>query len=193
MGSYYRHTKSEKVQVPYSFQCEHCGKDSGLLQASIVGTEATESSNFKTLKPEQEKKLRQRAHENLVHKLKGVHKDAGEKIFATEFYDLCPYCHQPQSWAVSGLKKKMFENPLVCLGVGAVFSVIAVLCYYFGNVEYITLPMAAGIFALGVVAAAGCLAWNVAKINMKSKKTATGMHNFPTIDWSAVQNLLNEQ
>ena len=194
MGSYYRHTRSEKAEVPYSFQCEHCGKDSGLLRATIQGPEATDNSNFKTLSPDREEKLRKRAHENLVQRIKEVHGDAVEKkIFSTDFHDQCPHCFEPQSWAVSGLKKKMFENPIVCLAVGAVFAVIAVLAHYFSDMEYVTLPMAAGIFGLGVAAAAGCLAWNVVKINSKTKKTATGMRNLPVIDWSAVQGLLDEQ
>ncbi len=193
MGSYYRHTRSEKAEVPYSFQCEHCGKDSGLLRATIQGTEATDNSNFKTLNPDREEKLCKRAHENLVHRIKEVHGDAVEKkIFATDFHDQCPHCFEPQSWAVSGLKKKMFDNPIVCLAVGAIFAVIAVLAHYFSDMEYVTLPLAAGIFGLGVVAAAGCLAWNVVKINSKTKKTATGMRNLPVIDWTAVQGLLDE-
>lgn len=193
MGSYYRHTRSEKAEVPYSFQCEHCGKDSGILHAVIVGTEATENSNFKTLKPERDKKLCQRAHENLVHKLKEVRKDTEEKIYAKEFLDKCPSCQEPQSWAVAGLKKKMFENPIVCLCVGAVIAVIAVLAHYFTDMEYMTLTAAAGIFGAGVIAAAACLVWNVVKLNSKTKKTASGNRNLPTIDWSAVQNLLDEQ
>lgn len=192
MGSYYKHKRSEKIEVPYSFQCEHCGKDSGPLKAVLIGMEATDNSNFKTLSPDREEKLCKRAHDNLVQKVKETHKDAQEKIFATEFRDQCPSCHQPQSWAVSGLKKKMFENPLVCLGVGAIFAVIAVIGHYFTDEEYMTLTLAAGIFGVGVIAAAACLIWNVVKINMKTRKTATGMHNFPVIDWSGVQNLLNE-
>ena len=151
MGSYYRHTRSEKAEVPYSFQCEHCGKDTGPMRAVIVGPEATDNSNFKTLNPDREQKLCKRAHDNLVNELKSLHKNATEKnIISTKFNDQCPNCHQPQSWAVSGLKNKMFENPLVCLGVGTVFSVIAVLAHFFAdNMEYVTLPMAAGIFWIG--------------------------------------------
>ncbi len=193
MGSYYQHTRSEKAEVPYSFQCEHCGKHSGSMRAVITGPEATDNSNFKTLNAEREEKLRRRAHENLVQAMKEIHKDAVEKnIFSTDFRDQCPYCSQPQSWAVSGLKKKMFENPIVCLGVGAIISLIAVLCHYFTDMEYVTLSVAAGIFAIGVAAAIVCLVWNVAKINMKTKKTASGVRNLPVIDWSAVKELLNE-
>lgn len=193
MGSYYRHTRSEKAEVPYSFQCEQCGKSSGPLRAVITGTEATDNSNFKTLSPDREEKLRKRAHENLVREIKDVHKDAVENhIFSTDFHDQCPYCHQPQSWAVSGLKRNMFQNPIVCLCVGAIFGVIGVLGHYFTDMEYMTLSAAAGIFAVGVVAAAGCLVWNIIKINQKTKKTASGMRNTPVIDWNPVQSLLNE-
>lgn len=193
MGTYYRHTRSEKAEVTYSFQCEHCGKNSGSLRAVINGPEATDNSNFKTLNPDRENKLCKRAHENLVRELKEIHNDAVEKkIFSTNFRDNCPYCSQPQSWAVSGLKKKMFENPIVCLGVAAVISLIAVVGHYFTDMEYLTLSLAAGIFAVGVAVAAVCLIWNVVRINVKCKKTASGARNLPVIDWSEVKNLLNE-
>lgn len=194
MGSYYRHTKSEKTEVPYSFQCEHCGKDSGNLQAVINGTQASYNSNFKTLSPERDEKLRREAHGYLVRDLKRVYKDVVEKqVYPMEFRDQCPFCHQPQSWAVSGLKKKMFENPIVCLCVGAIFAVIAVVAHYFGDMEYMPLTVAAGIFGVGVAAAAGCLVWNLVKINSKIKKTASGAKRLPVIDWGPVQYLLNEQ
>lgn len=193
MGTYYRHTRSEKAEVPYSFQCEHCGKNSGALRAVINGPEAEDNSNFKTLNEEREEKLCRRAHENLVREMKSIHKDAVEKkIFSTDFIDKCPHCSQPQSWAVSGLKKKMFENPIVCLGVGAVISLLAVLCHYFTDMEYVTLPLAAGIFAVSVAAAVVCLLWNMAKISAKTKKTSSGAKNLPVIEWGAVQGLLNE-
>lgn len=194
MGTYYRHTRTEKAEVPYSFQCEHCGKESGLLTAAIVGPEATYNSNFKTLSPDREDKLCREAHGNLVRKMKEIHKDVVEKkIFSTDFNDQCPFCHQPQSWAVSGLKKKMYENPSVCLGVGTIIALIAVACHYVGDMEYMTLSVAAGIFGVGAVAALGCLVWNVIKIQQKTKKTASGVQRFPVIEWDAVQSLLNEQ
>jgi len=194
MGTYYQHTRSEKAEVPYSFQCEHCGKDSGILRAVINGPEATDNSNFKTLNEERTEKLCIRAHENLVREVKDIRRDAVEKrIFSTVFGDQCPFCRQPQSWAVSGLKKKMFENPIVCLGVGTTVSLIAVAGHYFADMEYVTLSLAAAIFALGAAAALVSLLWNMAKINSKSKKTASGVRNLPMIDWSAVQSLLDEQ
>lgn len=193
MGTYYRHTRSEKAEVTYSFQCEHCGKNSGSLRAVINGPEASDNSNFKTLNPEREAKLCKRAHEYLVRELKEIHNDAVEKkIFSTDFHDKCPYCSQPQSWAVSGLKKKMFENPIVCLCVAAIISLMAVAVHYFTDMEYVTLPLAAGIFAVGAAAALVCLIWNMAKISAKTKKTASGAGNLPVIEWSEVNNLLNE-
>lgn len=194
MGAYYQHTRVEKANVPYSFRCEHCGKDSGPQEAVITGPEARENSNFKTLNPTQEEKLCKRAHENLVREIKGIYKDTVENnIFSTDFHDKCPHCNQPQSWALSVLKKKRFENPAVCLGVGTIISLIIVLGYYFSIADYFTLSMAAVVFAFGVAAAIVCLLWNMIKIGIKGKKTASGMQNLPVIDWSPVQNLLNEQ
>ena len=194
MGTYYRHTRTERAEVPYSFQCEHCGQESGLLRAVIVGPDATYNSNFKTLSPDREEKLSKEAHGKLVQKMKETHKDAVEnKIFSKDFNDQCPFCHQPQSWAVSGMRKKMYENPSVCLGVGTFIALIAVVCHYVGDMEYMTLSVAAGIFAVGAAAALGSLVWNVIKLQQKIKKTASGVQRLPVIDWDAVQNLLNEQ
>lgn len=180
--------------MPYSFQCEQCGKESGPLTAVIIGPEATYNSNFKTLSPDREEKLCREAHGKLVRKMQEVHKDAVEnKVFSLDFKDQCPFCQQPQSWAVSGLKKKMFGNSVVCLVLGGFIALIALVCHYSGDMEYVTIPMAAGIFGVSVVAALGCLLWNVIKIQQKTKKTASGPQHFPVIEWDAVGSLLKEQ
>lgn len=193
MSSYYRHTRTEKVEVPYTFQCEHCSKDSGSMWAVVQGT-AQENSNFKTLNEERDKKLCERAHKDLVINVKNIHKNVVEKqIYPTGFNDECPHCHQPQSWAVSGLKAKLFENPIVALCVGAIFSIIGVAVHYLSDEQDIPLSLAAGIMVVAVVAALGMLIWNLIKIQSKTKKTSSGTQkNVPVIDWTAVQNLLNE-
>lgn len=194
MGTYYRHMRTEKAEVPYSFQCEHCGKESGPLTAVIIGPEATYNSSFKTLSPDREEKLCKEAHGKLVRRLQETHKNAVEKkIFSVDFKDQCPFCQQPQSWAVSGLKKKMYENPGACLGVGTIIALIALACHYYGDMEYVTIPMAIGIFAAGAAAALGCLVWNLVKIQNKTKKATAGVQHFPVIEWNAVRNMLNEQ
>lgn len=193
MKTYYRHTRNETAEVPYSFRCEHCGKDSGPLLAVIKGSDAIEETNYKALNDKQEEKLCRRAHENLVRDMKIIHQDAVEKqIFSTYFSDQCPQCQQPQSWALGGMKKKMFENASVCVGVGIVAGVIALVGHYFTDLEYMTLSMAIGAFGLGVAAAVLCLVWNTIKIVIKGKKTSSGMQNLPVIDWNAVKGLLNE-
>ena len=189
---YYKHTRMEKVEVPYSFQCERCGKESGLLRAVIAGPKVAYNSNFETLKPEREEMLFREAHSKLVRKMKETHRDAVEnRIFSKDFNDQCPFCYQSQSWAVPFLKKKMYKEPKVCLIVGTFIAMLAVMCYYDVNVG--SLSVAAGIFAAGAVAALGCLVWNVIKIQLKIKKTASDAQRFPVIDWEVVRSLLNEQ
>lgn len=191
--SYYRHTRTEQAEVPYTFRCEHCSKDSGSMWAVVLGT-AEEKSNFKTINEEHERKLCERAHKNLVHKVKELHKNVEEKkIYSTEFKDACPHCHQPQSWAVSGLKSKLFENPIVALCVGGFFGLVAVLGHYFSDMEYLTLPVAAGIVGIGAVVALLLLIWNLIQLGIKTKKTSSGaQRNLPVINWAAVQSLLDE-
>lgn len=193
MSSYYRHTRTETVEVPYSFRCEHCSKDSGSMWAVVTG-EAETKSNFRTINDEQEKNLRLRAHKNLVLNVKALHENVTVKnIFPTVFKDACPHCHQPQSWAVSGLKDKMFENPIVALCVGGFFGLIAALGHYFTDMEYLTLPLAGGIFAVGAAVALVLLIWNMIMLAAKKKKTSSGAQkNLPVINWAAVQNLLDE-
>ena len=193
MSTYYKHTRTEQVEVPYSFRCEHCSKESGSMWAVVTG-EATTNSNFKTINDEQEKKLRERTHKNLVAKTKELHKDVTEKnIYPSDFKDVCPHCHQPQSWAVSGMKNKLFENLIVALCVGGFFALIAVLGHYFSDMEYLTLPLAGGIFALGAAVAVLLLIWNLVQLGVKTKKTSSGTQkNLPVINWEAVSSLLNE-
>lgn len=193
--TYYKHKRVQSIQVPYSFQCENCKQSSGVLQANIAGEEATLNSNFKTLSDEKSAKLERQAHQNLVNKLKEAHKDAAEKgIYSTEFKDECPHCHKPQSWAVSGLKKKRFDTPIVIFLVGVVIFVVALIAHYLSDTRDVPLSIAFVILGAGAVCAVISLIWNSIKINKKIKATsANGTQNVPDIEWNAVQDLLNEE
>ncbi|MDE6639228.1 MAG: hypothetical protein K2K63_01710 [Acetatifactor sp.] len=191
MGSYYVHTRTESVDLKYSYRCEQCGQESGPRKVTVTG-EAEERNYRKQLNDAEEDKVREKAHKNLVKKMKEIHQSVTEKqIIPTDFPDECPHCHKPQSWAVAGLKKKMFENPIVCVCVGIFFSLAALLIR--DDVDYLTTPVIIGIAAAGVVAGLGCLLWNIIKINSKVNKTSTGMQGgLPVIDWESVQYLLDE-
>lgn len=190
MGTYYRHRKSESINVPYSFKCEQCMKDSGPLSATIVGMEAEINSNYRELEYNKQQKLNEMAHKNLVRDAKEAYKNATEKqIFVKAFKDECPYCHKPQSWAVSGLKNDMFGNSIVSLIVGLI---VAAGCYFFSGVDN-AMQIAIAAFGISVVVAVILLVVNIAKVSSKKKKTANvTQRNVPVIEWSAIQNILNE-
>lgn len=180
MSTYYRHKKTESIDVPYSFKCEQCMQDSGPLKATIKGMEAEVNSNSGTLNANNQQKLNNKAHVNLVNAVRAAHYNATEKQM-----DECPHCHKPQSWAVSGLKDDMFGTPAVCFFVGLIF---AVGCYFY-NHSYLNIALVIG--GIGLAAAVVTLLWNIVKISSKKKKTANVMQrNVPVIEWSAVQNLL---
>lgn len=191
MGTYYKHTKIERVDVPYSFRCEQCMQDSGPLRATIAGTEAVLNTNFKGLNDKQQQKLDEMAHRNLVWAVQDAYKNTTEKqIFDKAFKDECPLCHKPQSWAVSGLKNDMFTNSIVSLIVGLI---VAAGCYFFAGVDNAH-QIAFGLFGVSVVVAVICFLINLAKVNKKKKQTsAVTQRNVPVIEWGAVQNLLNEK
>lgn len=190
MGTYYRHKKTETFDVPYSFRCEQCGKDSGTLKATISGMEAEINSNFKQLDDKKQQKLNETAHTYLVREVREVYQNVTEKqIYSTAFKDECPYCHKPQSWAVSGAKNEMFGTPIVCVILGII---IGAGCYFFAEVDNsLTIALAAaGIcFAL----AAGSLVFNIIKIGKKQRQVSGSTHrNVPVIEWDGVKNLLSE-
>lgn len=189
MGSYYKHKRTESIDVPYSFCCEQCMKDSGPLTATI-SAQAELNSNFKNLNEKKQEKLREMAHANLVHEVKQAHSNAEEKqIYSKAFKDECPHCHKPQSWAVGAMKNDMFSVPTVILIVAAIF---AAGCYFFSGVDN-SLQIALGVAVIGVVAALAALAVNMVKIGSKKKKTSTAIQqNAPVIEWRAVQHLLDE-
>ncbi len=191
MGTYYRHKKTETIDVPYSFKCEQCMKDSGPLKATIKGMEAEINSNYRDLEYNKQQKLNEMAHKNLVSEVKGAYKNATEKnIFSKAFKDECPHCHKPQSWAVSGIKDDMFGNSIVSLIVGLI---VAAGCYFFSGVEN-AMTIAIAAFGISVVVAVVFLVVNIAKLNGKKKQTANvTQRNVPVIEWSAVQNLLDEK
>ena len=170
MGTYYRHRKTETIDVPYSFRCEQCMKDSGALTATILGMEAEINSNYKQLEAKKQKILDEHAHQNLVRAAKEAYTNATEKqIYSKAFKDECPHCHKPQSWAVSGIKDELFTNPIVSALVGII----------------------AGI---GIAVGAVFLILNVVKMQNKKKQTASATQkNKPVIEWTAIQHILNEQ
>ncbi len=191
MSSYYKHTKTESVDVPYSFCCEQCMKDSGPLKATVSGVEATVNSNFKTLNEKQQKKLNELAHTYLVKEVKETYRNVTEKqIYSKSFKDECPHCHKPQSWAVSGLKDGMFITPIAFVVVGLI---LGAGCYFFTEVAnrmMIALILGGICFAL----AAGSLLLSIIKIQQKKKQTASvTQKNVPVIDWGAVKYILLEE
>lgn len=193
--TYFEHRRSKDTWVPYNFQCENCMKNSGNLQAHIIGDEATCNSNNGQLNAAREEQLEKRAYTNLVLKVKEAYKDATEKdIYCTEFIDECPYCHKSQSWGVSGLKKKRFDTPIVIVLVGIILFAVTLALHYLADSMDVPLPVAFGLLGASVVVALISLTWNTIKINMKIKETSTNAtKNVPNIDWSKVQEILNEK
>lgn len=188
MGTYYKHKRTESVDVPYSFRCEQCMQDSGPLTATI-SAQAELNSNFKNLNEKKQEKLRETAHENLVREVREAHKNAEEKqIYCKAFKDECPHCHKPQSWAISGAKNDMFNTPIVCVILGII---IGAGCYFFSGVENaMTIALAA--FGICCVIALAVLVHNMIKISGKKKQTSTAIQqNTPVIEWRAVQNILD--
>ena len=192
--TYYKHKRVEDVSISYSFKCESCMKDSGELKAHIVGEEATYNSNFNTISDERADKLEQEAHKNLVKKVKEIYKDANEKeIYCTEFKDECPHCHKSQSWGVSGLIKKRFDNPKVIIVLGIFLAIIALMGHYVSTTEEIPLWVTFAILGGAIIGAVLSFIWNTIKINKKIEETSANENkNIPKIDWKKVQDLLNE-
>lgn len=188
MSTYYKHKRTERVDVPYSFQCEQCMKESGLQAATITGAEAMQTSYSGTLSEGANQKLMDKAHANLVKRLSQVYKDASQKqVISTDFKDTCPHCGQPQSWGIGGMKKHIFNTAFAFLIIGAM---VCVICYL-GELSMTVVYGAAGIT---IIAALASILWNVIKISIKVKKTsASAQKNLPVIHWEAVQHLLNEK
>lgn len=188
MGTYYKHKKTETIKVPYSFRCEQCMKDSGSLQATIYGMQAEMNSNFKNLDDKKQQKLEDMAHKNLVKAVKEAYKDATEKqIYSKAFKDECPHCNQPQSWAVSGIKKECYSTPIACLIVGVI---LGIGCYFSQN----NLALALAAVGICLILAICSFIFNSIKIANKQRKTSDSLQkNLPVIEWNAVQDILNEQ
>ena len=99
-------------------------KESGTLQATIVGDQAEVNSSFRNLSESNQERLDNLAHKYLVQAVKKAHTNATEKqIFVKAFKDECPHCHKPQSWAVSNAKKEMFTWPVVIVIAGIIAGV----------------------------------------------------------------------
>ena len=189
MGSYYKHTAAQSVKIPYSFRCEQCHQDSGLLDAVITGSSSL-NTHSKVLSDREQVKLTPAARAALIRELQSVYRNATQKqVYAAAFCDECPHCHQPQSWAIAQMKGDQFTGPITAL-------VVALICslgtYFFSDTQ--SIPLSLGIFAAGVVVGGVLLARNRTKISTKQKAASTAMeHERPTIHWEAVQDLLDEK
>ena len=86
MGSYYKHTQTQSIKVPYSFRCEQCLRDSGMLEAVITGS-ANLNTHSKVLLDREQAKLSQLAHAALVREVQSVHREATQKqVYAAAFH-----------------------------------------------------------------------------------------------------------
>ncbi len=193
MGAYYEHTRTESVKLPYSFRCEQCMSDSGILNATITGS-AVKDTIIKELSQKDEEKLRRRAHEDLVRTLKKLQENTAQKqVFPTIFSDECPHCHKPQSWGVSGTKEGWYVGPLFFLICGIIVAAVSLMGKEPWEINYENIPLAVGIAAVGAAAGVISLIWNIYKINKKKKIANTAAQkNLPVIQWESVQHLLNE-
>ncbi|MCI8543185.1 hypothetical protein [Acetatifactor aquisgranensis] len=196
MSSYYKHTRTESAKVPYSFRCEQCTKDSGVRQATITGNEAVHNSISRSLSQKEETKLQEEAFQKLKNSLQEAYENAEKKhIYHAAFNDTCPHCGKPQSWAVSNLKNKLFENSIVSILVGLIFSV--------GSYFYIKsepgrfeeswqLGVPIGIMGVAVAIAVIFFVINMVKMSSKQKKTAdVTQKNLPDIQWDAVEGMID--
>lgn len=193
VDSYYKHTRTESVKLPYSFRCEQCMNDSGPRVVTVTGSAYETSRLSKELSDKKEQKLRRDAHKDLVRTLKNMQKDALEKQrIDTIFGDECPHCHKHQSWGISGMKREMFIMPISFIIFGLFMGGCGLVAKLDGDKD-ITTPIIVGMVAAGVIAAIISLIWNIIKINQKTPKIDTGVQkNLPVIEWGAVQYLLDE-
>lgn len=192
MGSYYEHKRTESVKLPYSFKCEHCMNDSGLMWATVTGS-GTKDSHFKEVSEKSEEKMRKAAHKDLVRVIKRLQKDIVQKQEYTEIFTYeCPHCGKPQSWGISIVKAEMFAGPLVFFLFGIFMGVGAFFTQEKGDSWRI--PVSVGLMAAGAIAAVVFLAWNINKVNKEKKIMDMAVQkNLPVIQWEAVQYLLDEQ
>lgn len=190
MASYYSHKATHSKEIPYSFRCEHCGKNSGTLLATIKGNEAEQRSSSNVLSDVQSGKLNQSAHDLLVKTVYRDYINATEKqIIDLAFKDKCPHCQKGQSWAISGMKNELASWPIVLTVFGII---VAVGTYFFTEDKSIMLSAVLG--GVFVLAAVLVLIFKLIKINLKKKESSSVLqNNLPTIDWTAAQDLINEK
>lgn len=190
MASYYKHKATKSRQVPYSFDCEHCGKNSGVLTATISGNQAEYDSPRDKLTEAQSEKLNNTALMSLKKRINTDYANATDKrIFSPAFQDECPSCHKPQSWGVAGMKNHLASTPVAIVIVGILVSLGA---YFFTDIKSVALSLA--IAGAAVLAAVVVLICKLAGIAAKTRQTTAVLEKrLPEIDWSAAEDLLEKE
>ena len=91
------------------------------------------------------------------------------------------------------MQKNMFETPVILLIVGVIISVITYIYTVYEETGWGIMPTCA-VMGVAAVAALLSLLFNMAKISAKKKATSSvTQKNLPDIEWSPVQQLLNER
>lgn len=175
MGRAFDLTYVVTQNVPYTFRCEHCGKNSGTLVAEFQGKAVRAVIFPRKIKEHEKGPMYETATELLRRRLQRGQRDAEKEIFVPNFKDKCPHCGSAQSWSL----KRMRYLP-VSYGMKGAF-LAALLCV---NISFFGVITTGTALKIGVIIGLICMVVGFVRLGAKKFETKTVQEkHIPQIDW----------
>ncbi|MDR2898959.1 MAG: hypothetical protein LBU94_01445 [Clostridiales bacterium] len=189
MAIYFKHTHTVTQIVPYKFTCEHCGKNSGILDAAFEGKSVHTTKRIGPIDEDDKESLRKRALEILENELEYAKKDFDKGIFDTHFKDKCPHCGKPQSWSVGGMAANLPSTyALSCGGWGIIigFLIFVMEGWFIGDDAALIFKI---LLAIVMAIVLGFIGYMFGRFRVSIKKARTknvSNNQVPVINWAAI-------
>jgi len=180
MAVAYTTYKSEaKIPFHYHFVCEHCGKDSGMLSAQVLGIADINISGKGRPSLDQQMELQTRAQASAKAALQAKINGAEKGRYGEGVSSKCPNCGKIQSWELRSGRWKPLINALQGLLAGFLIMIFAsIFGKEAGSATVICMPIGLGI---------GLIFGLIQRTRAKIDSTKTTTRNKPEFIWPNIQ------
>lgn len=178
----------EKVShtIYYSYVCQHCGKESGMLSEELTASATKRKDGYNAKFSDKDRSgVYEKAVERLQTKFDDRRAKAAEGNYS-DFYGVCPHCGKSQKWSVGSFSKDVIGATLL-LTFGVAFFGLGITIVLYALLEnFVSAKVAFTIYGVIVAIACGGSFALTLKIWIKNKRDTKGITNgsIPEINWN---------